>query len=315
MATRTARYKQNRLQQLRGFCFAAHSGSMSKAAAKMFLSQPSVSLQIQALERELNVKLFERRGPKIELTHDGEILYELAQPLVDGFSTLEETFEARRQSIEIGRLRIAAGGSTIQYVLPPFVERFVEQYSKIDLRLINVTGKEGMELLRAGEVDFCVGPMLDIPEDIEFHPIVSYEPLLITEKGHPLAKLKQISPRQISKYPLVLPPRHLSTWRQVEYAFAQEGLPYEVRLEVGGWEVIKTYVALGLGISIVMSICIEESDHENLEVMSVKEYFPRRTYGVVVRKGRQLSPQAKGFIDILDSEASENWAARERAAL
>jgi LysR family transcriptional regulator, low CO2-responsive transcriptional regulator len=298
MAGRTARYKQNRLQQLRGFCYASPTGSMSKAAEKMFLSQPSVSLQIQALERELNANLFDRKGPKIELTHEGQLLFELAQPLVDGFATLEETFNARRHSIESGHLIIAAGGSTIQYVLPAFVEKFVEQFPKIDLRLINVTGKEGMEMLRAGEVDFCVGPMLDIPEDIEFRPIVSYDPLLITEKGHPLSKRSTVTPRDISKYPLILPPRHLSTWRQVEYSFAQEGLPYEVRLEVGGWEVIKRYVGLGLGVSIVMSICIEGG--ENLEIIPVKDYFPRRTYGVVVRKKRQLSPQAKGFIEIME---------------
>ena len=281
---------------------------MSKAAEKMFLSQPSVSLQIQALERELNVQLFERKGPRIELTHDGELLFELAQPLVDGFATLEETYEARRQSIETGRLLIAAGGSTIQYVLPKFVEKFVDEYPKIDLRLINVTGKEGMEMLRAGEVDFCVGPMLDIPDDIEFRPIVSYDPLLITEKGHPLAKRNRVMPRHICKYPLILPPRHLSTWRQVEYAFAQEGLPYEVRLEVGGWEVIKKYVSLGLGVSIVMSICITDEDQENLEIIPVKDYFPKRTYGIVVRKGRQLSPQAKGFIEAMDPKLKELWA-------
>ena len=100
MAQRATRYKQNRLQQLRGFCFASQTGSMSKAAEKMFLSQPSVSLQIQALERELDARLFDRKGPKIELTHEGQILAELAQPLVDGFATLEETFNARRYSID-----------------------------------------------------------------------------------------------------------------------------------------------------------------------------------------------------------------------
>lgn len=305
MAQRTTRYKQNRLQQLRGFCFASQTGSMSRAAEKMFLSQPSISLQIQALERELDAKLFDRKGPKIELTHEGQLLFELAQPLVDGFATLEETFNARRHSIDSGTLTIAAGGSTIQYVLPPFVERFVGEYPRIDLRLINVTGKEGMEMLRVGEVDFCVGPMLDIPDDIEFRPIASYDPLLITEKGHPLSKRRKVTPRDISKYPLILPPRHLSTWRLVEYAFAQEGLPYEVRLEVGGWEVIKRYVGLGLGVSIVMSICIQGD--EDLEIIPVKDYFPRRTYGVVVRKRRQLSPQAKGFIELMEPSLKELW--------
>jgi len=75
-------YKHNRLPQLRGFCYAARSKSISKAAENMFLSQPSVSLQIKALERELGVRLFERRGPRISLTHDGQRLLELAWPLV-----------------------------------------------------------------------------------------------------------------------------------------------------------------------------------------------------------------------------------------
>lgn len=303
MAERTVRYKHNRLQQLRGFCFAAREGSISKAAERMYLSQPSVSLQIQALERELDTTLFDRNGPKIELTHDGEMLYELAQPLVDGFNSLEENFQARRNHIERGRLEIAAGGSTIQYVLPPYVDRFVHEHPGIDLKLRNVTGREGLELLRAGEVDFCVGPMLDIPEDIKFHPIVDYEPMLITPKGHPLAQRKRILPRHISKYPLILPPRHLSTWRQVEFVFAQERLNYEVKLEVGGWEVIKKYVELGMGVSIVMSICIQ--GNENLEVIPVGEHFPKRTYGVVWRKGKQLSPQARGFIRMMDDELAD----------
>jgi hypothetical protein len=64
-------YKQNRLQQLRGFCYAAKAGSISKAAERLLLSQPSVSLQIQALEREFKTTLFERRGPKINLKPRG----------------------------------------------------------------------------------------------------------------------------------------------------------------------------------------------------------------------------------------------------
>ena len=305
MVKGSMRYKHNRLQQLRGFFYAAQNGSISKAAKLMYLSQPSVSLQIQALERELDAKLFDRNGPKIELTHDGEILFELAKPLVDGFTSLEESFQARRDSIERGRLEIAAGGSTIQYVLPEYVQRFVTEHPGVDLRLRNVTGREGLELLHAGEVDFCVGPMLDTPADIEFHPIVAYDPVLITAKGHELAKRKKVQPRHISKYPLILPPRHLSTWRQVEFVFTQENLSYEVRLEVGGWEVIKKYVELGLGVSVVMSICI--TGNENLEVIPVGDYFPRRTYGVVWRRNRQLSPQARGFIAIMDPALAAEW--------
>ena len=77
------RYKHNRLQQLRGFCAVVESNSVSRAAARLNLTQPTVSLQVQALERELRATLFERRGPKLELTPEGEVLFELGRLLRD----------------------------------------------------------------------------------------------------------------------------------------------------------------------------------------------------------------------------------------
>jgi DNA-binding transcriptional LysR family regulator len=117
-AMRTFRYKQNRLQQLRGFCAVVETGNISKAAGRLSLTQPTVSLQVQSLERDLRTTLFERRGPRIELTFEGQLLYELASPLVKGLTALDEDFEARRNNVEQGRLAIAAGESTIQYGCP-----------------------------------------------------------------------------------------------------------------------------------------------------------------------------------------------------
>jgi len=297
MANSDLRYKQNRVQQLRGFCYAAADGSISKAADRMFLSQPSVSLQIQALERELEVVLFERRGPRIRLTPDGEMLFQMAMPLIEQLDRLPDEFAARRGNVEYGRIDVAAGWSTILYVLPQYVEVFRALYPNIELKLHNVTGAEGMAQLRAGHVDFAVGPLLEVPEDIDFHPIISYEPLLITCVDHPLSKLSRLSLRQIGKYPFILPPRHLSTWSTVDSVFRQHGLKYEVAMEVGGWEVIKKYVELGLGISVVMSICI--TGGEKLEVLPANRFFPNRTYGLVMRKGKVLSPQARRFLEIM----------------
>src|SRR3990172_4964343 len=261
MARTSTRYKQNRLQQLRGFCHAARMKSISKAAEKMALSQPSVSLQIKALERELGAQLFTRRGPRIELTHDGQRLLELARPLVEAIDQLDERFASLRESVERGTVNIPAGGSTIQYLLPPFVEKYTREHPQVDVRLHNVTGKAGLELLREGEVDFAIGPMLDTPPDITFHPIVTYEPRLITRHDHPLAQMKRISLKDIAKYPLILPPKNLSTHNVVESVFAEHELDHDVKLEVGGYDVIKRYVELGLGISIVMSHCLSGADH------------------------------------------------------
>ena len=296
------RYKQNRLQLLRGFCAVVETRSVSKAAARLHLTQPTVSLQVQALERDFRTRLFERRGPRIEATPEGQLLYELARPLVDGLGELDQEFEARRNKVEQGRLAIAAGESTIQYVLPACVKHFTEAHPGISLALNNVTGQDGMQQLRDRKVDFCVGPPPESMQGIEFEPVVAFDPVLITVPGHPLSKLKNVTLRQIGRYPLILPPRHLSTWRQVEMVFQQHGVAYEVRLEMGGWEVIKRYVELGLGISIVMNVCLAKHDH--LAVIPVKRYFPQRHYGIVKLKGRVLSPQARYFIEIFRKENS-----------
>ena len=290
-------YKQNRLKQLRAFCNAAQTHSVSEAAERLFLSQPTVSLQIQALEREFETMLFERRGPKIKLTPEGEILYKLAQPLVQGIDGLHEAFIAQCGSLESGELNIASGESTILYLLPELMKEFAARYPKIRLKLHNVTGRDGMALLRADEVDFAVGSLLDVPEDIIYQPVTSYETVLITPLDHPLSGKESVTLEEISPYGLILPPHHLSTWRMVDLVFSQNNASFKVNLEAGGWEVIKTYVEQGMGISIVSALCL--TGKEKVARISLKEYFPDRGYGIVLRRGKFLSPQAKRFIEIM----------------
>lgn len=291
-------YKHNRLQQLRGFCLAVQTGSISKAAERMFLSQPSVSLQIQALERELNVTLFERRGPRIQLTPEGQLLYELALPLVEGFETLAENFAMRRGSLESGELNVAAGESTILYLLPNIVRRFTERYPGIRVRFHNVPGRQGLVLLREDEVDFAVGSFRDAPDDMSYQPIYSFSQTLITPLDHPLAQQAEVGLADISPYQFILPPRHLNTLSMVEFAFQQQNLSLNVHVQAGGWEVIKKYVEMGLGLSIVSGICL--TGEEQLFSYPLDRYFPKRTYGVVMRRGKFLSPQAKRFIEFID---------------
>jgi DNA-binding transcriptional LysR family regulator len=295
-------YKNNRLKQLRAFYQVVRCGSISKAADKLFLSQPSVSLQIQALERELNVTLFERRGPHLKLTPEGEVLFQLSEPLVDGIDKLQESFAAHFGKLESGELKIGAGESTILYILPEPVRQFVTAYPRVQLKMHNVTGRDGLKMLRSDEIDFAVGSMLEVPEDIEYKPVVNYDPMLITPLGHPLAQKsaagEEITLEDVSQYGLILPPSHLSTWRIVKYVFQQNNLTFTVTLEAGGWEVIKKYVSLGMGISIVTDICLEGT--EALVRIPLTKYFPQRSYGLVLRKGRFLSPQARRFMEIME---------------
>jgi DNA-binding transcriptional LysR family regulator len=292
-------YKGNRHKQLRAFVTVVKLGTLTRAAEALFLSQPTISLQLQALERELGVALVERRRRRINLTNAGEALYELARPLVEGWETLDRDFQARVQGLQGGRLTIAAGTSTIQYLLPELVRRYRERFPAVQLQLANVTGKDGLALLRADQADFAVGSMLDVPNDIAWAPVHHYDPMLIMPRDHPLASREKVTLEDLSPYGLILPPQRLSTYRLVDLMFQQRQVPYQVALEVGGWDVIKEYVAMGLGISIVTGICITQADHTRLAVRNMKQYFPQRSYGVVMRKGKFLSAEARAFIDLI----------------
>ena len=272
-------YKNNRLKQMRAFCEVIRCGNITLAAQKLFLSQPSVTLQIQAMERELGVTVFERRGPVLKLTPDGEALYMLAKPLVDGIDSLQENFAAHNGKLDSGELNICAGESTILYILPEAVRRFVSAYPRIQLKIHNETGRDGLKMLRADEIDLVVGSMLDVPDDITYQPVVTFDPALIVPLGHPLSNQSNVTLEEISRYGLILPPRHLSTWRMVKYVFQQHNLTFTVNLEAGGWEVIKKYVELGMGISIVTDICL--TGKEKLVRIPLNQYFPQRGYGLV----------------------------------
>ena len=211
-------YKQNRLKQLRAFCFAAREGSISRAAEQLCLSQPSVSLQVQALERELETTLFERRGPNIRLTPQGQALVEIALPLVRGIDTLPENFRSELGDLNSGEISIAAGESTILYLLPEVIKQFADAYPAVRIRLHNVTGRDGLVMLRSDQVDFAVGSMLDMPDDIQYQPIVDFATVLIAPADHPLASKRRdrIKLEEIGRYGLILPPRHLATWRMAK---------------------------------------------------------------------------------------------------
>ncbi|MEO8010686.1 MAG: LysR family transcriptional regulator [Dokdonella sp.] len=292
-------YKGNRLKQLRAFCYTVKLGTLSRAAEALFLSQPSISLQLGALEKELGAILIERRRRRVTLTAQGQALYELARPLVEGLEALDEQFRIRTEGVGPPVLDIACGNATIQYLLPDMVAAFRARHPDVHLNLNNVTGTDGLALLRSDEVDFAVGSMLDVPNDLSYEPLYHFDPLLITPPDHALAHKTEITLEDLSPYGLILPPKRLTTYRLVDLVFQKRNVPYHVAIEVGGWEVIKQYVAMGLGISIVTGICIGEADRARLGVRNLRQYFPQRSYGVVVRKGKHLGSDARAFIDLI----------------
>ncbi|WP_349811134.1 LysR family transcriptional regulator [Xanthomonas dyei] len=295
-------YKSDRLKPLRAFCQTVRLGSVSRAAEALYVSQPAVTLQLQALERDLGVALFERSGRRLAPSREGQLLYDMALPLVESLDGLEASFREKVRGLDAGELNIAANSSTILYLLPRIVANFRARHPDVRLTLHNAISADGTDLLREDGVDLAVGSMLDVPADLNYAPVYRFEQLLITPPDHPLAHKATVSLQDLSPYPLILPPRRQVTYRLVDLIFQQARVPYTVALEVGGWEVIKQYVAMGMGISIVTAICVTEADRHKLATRSLKEYFPTRSYGVVVRKGKYLSPQARAFIELIQPD-------------
>ena len=292
-------YKSDRLKPLRAFCQTVRLGSVSRAAEALYVSQPAVTLQLQALERDLGVALFERSGRRLAPSREGQLLYDMALPLVESLDGLEAAFREKVRGLDAGELNIAANSSTILYLLPRIVENFRARHPDVRLTLHNAISADGTDLLREDAVDLAIGSMLDVPADLHYAPVYRFEQLLITPPDHPLARQRTVSLQDLSTYPLILPPRRQVTYRLVDLVFQQARVPYTVALEVGGWEVIKQYVAMGMGISIVTAICLTDADRDKLAARSLKDYFPTRSYGVVVRKGKYLSPQARAFIALI----------------
>ncbi len=292
-------YKQTRYKLLRTFCVVAQKENITHAAEQLHISQPTVSLQIQALEREMGEKLLERRGPSVRLTPEGKILYQLVQPISAGIDGLKETFAASLGKMEQGELNIAAGQSTALYVLPKYLKQFNEAYPGIRINLHNVEGQSGMRMLLEDQVDLAVGPLLQIPDSIIYKPFESFSSILITAKGHPLSRLgRDLTLEDISSYGLILPPRNMSTWRMIDTVFRQHEIPYSLAMEAGGWEIVKKYVELDMGVSIVTEVCL--TGKEQIEAIPLKTYFPSRSYGLIVRRGKFFTPQAKRFIEMFD---------------
>jgi DNA-binding transcriptional LysR family regulator len=294
-------YKQNRLQQLRGFCHVVQTGSISKAAERMTLSQPSVSLQIQALERELTVVLFERNGPHLKITPEGNSLYTLARPLVDGMDNLYETFVERHTDTNSGKLKIAVDSVVSHGLLTKVLSRFVGQYPGVKVEISTNDMEVSREALRSDEVDLVVTVDYSASDGMIFSSLREYEMVLVTSREHPFERQSKISLEEISQQPLVVATDFQEASKiSIEQVFRSHRLPYNVKLALGSVDQLKNAVIENIGVGILPSICLQLD--EPFSVFDVSSYFSSQACGYLVRKGRFITPQAKNFIDILVSE-------------
>ena len=290
--------RRDRLKQLRAFCHAARLGSITKAAKRVFSSQPSVSLQIRALEEELGVALFDRKGPRIGLTGAGRALYKQALSLVEDLDRLPDTFaEQFRQCA--GTLRIASGETAASYLLPRYLMAFIACHADIEISTRVGSGTACLSWLRSYEVDIIFAAMDVEPPDLEYHALLTSRYELITPLGHPLEALERAGPQDLDNEPQIAHTRQSFIRNYGEMYLRQQGVTPNVVAEVDGWESIKAFVEAGLGVAVVPKLCLTERDR--VRRVPYEGDLPARKYGYITRRERIAPLALQRFRQVIDS--------------
>jgi len=142
----------------------------------------------------------------------------------------------------------------------------------------------------------------EVPEELEFTPIIKYQPILLVKKDHPLALKKNLTLADVSKFELVRIDPHLITLPAFEEIIKAHGLISSIEFEMSDWEILKKFVKAGVGVAIISNIVLEGENDGDLIGRKLTNYFPEMTYGILTKKGKKSEGLLKNFIDLLVSE-------------
>ncbi|MBN2897508.1 MAG: LysR family transcriptional regulator [Clostridia bacterium] len=289
-------------KQLESFVTIAKLNSFSKAADKLFLTQPTISNHILSLEKELDTVLFNRTNKKITLTHSGEILYEYAVSILNKRDSAFFSLNQFKGKIE-GILEIASSTIPEQYYLTEILTKFHISYPDVKFDLKKYDTKQVLDKINLGEIDFgIVGAEKDI-RNIEFIPIFDDEIVLIAPNRPPYDKMDTISFENVLKHPLII--REKGSGTRQRFQNEVEAHNYEIEDlncvgEIESNETIKKMVSRGLGLSFVSNRSIQnELKLGQLKIIDVKDFQMKRNFYFVFHQKRALSPLARTFRDFI----------------
>jgi DNA-binding transcriptional LysR family regulator len=284
------------LRELRSFCAAARVHSISKAAQELGLGQPTVTTHIKKLEEELGMVLFDRVKRPIQLTLAGDRLSSIATPLVEGIDSLATmTHEAEQR----GPVQIASTPDIIPHTLIRVVRVFLARFPQVHLKIRSGTRAEVLQMVKDGDVDLGVVQHPEKSEGLDFLGLFLYERVLITPLEHPLLKEPLTSLEQIVRYPLILMGRGTHTRSILEDEFRRMGLEYDIVVELDSMDMIKRFVALGMGISVGPRLAIEKEDRNTLGVISLANLLPVEQAGIVTLPGKTISKPTHNFMSVM----------------
>jgi molybdate transport repressor ModE-like protein len=287
-------------RHLAAFRAVARHGSFSRAARSIGRSQPTVTLAVQALETELGARLLERGGRGARLTAAGQALLDRVGPLLEGLETLSTRFRETVSGAVAGPVRVGAGEGAVCYLLPGPIAVLRRRYPQVEVVVRNQPVETTLAELRSGELDFGLRSLAAVPAGVDYRPARTFDRVVIAPPKHPVLRVARPALADLARHPWVMPWPRSTTRRLVERALEAAGLHARVALEAGGWEVVKRYVALGLGIAVVPAYCVERADRSRLGARPVTHLFGPDAYGILTRRGRPLSRAARTLARLVD---------------
>jgi LysR family transcriptional regulator, low CO2-responsive transcriptional regulator len=300
------------LNQVQVFCAVAKHLSFSMAAEELFITQPAVSQQVKALERQLNVKLFERVGHKLYLTEAGEGVLPHAQALLTTRAEMEQTLAMLRGSAR-GRLALGANTTGGMYVAPGIVRAFRDVSPEVEATLQIETTNRILDRVMQNMIDVALvtGPVEDgrfairdlCPDEVE----------LIVSPSHPFAGRASVSPAEVAAEDFAVPEPGSRTRTLIEQAFLERGHRLRVTMQLPGTEAVKKAVEANVAVAMVSRYSVgRELSLGALARVPIEGLVLERPIHILHRKGKHLSPLVRRFLTFASEYVAEEEGTLKR---
>ncbi len=295
-------YMVSKLDLYKVFYKVGKSESFSKAAKDLYMSQPAVSQAIMQLERELDIRLFNRTPKGVSLTNEGSLLFEYVHSALNLIDVGEEKI-LEFKNLTTGELKIGVGDTISRYYLLPYLEAFHNKYPNIKLKIVNGTTLEICSILKSGEVDIaiCNFPLDD--STLELIPCIEVQDIFVCGEKYKKSLSKPISLNEVVKLPLILlEPKSVSR-KYVEDYLISKGIKISPEFELGSHDLLLEFAKINLGIACVT----KEFSHDYLNngllyEVQLMEEIPKRNIGVCFLKSVPLSPASTKFVEIIENK-------------
>lgn len=293
--------------QLEIFCAIAELKSFSQAAEALYVTQPTVTSHIAALEKRLGVKLFDRTTRKVTLTPAGELFYKHAKALLaEQDAALQEL--SQFQGGLVGKLVFGASTIPAHYLLPAVMASFCRKFPKTQLIMRVGSSGQVIEGVINGELEIAIVGLKPKEPELKVIPLWSDEVVLIVHNEHPWAKRSFVSLKELVNQPFVFREEGSGTRKTFEKFIAQKGLsPRNLKIvaEVGSTEAVKQFVAANGGIGFVSIRAIGcETEQKQIKVVRLMEGRMTRQFYLIVPTDKTNSPLCQLFAQFLKDQAS-----------